>query len=386
MNPDFYKTYTTEDFILDEDFREIVRDLSEKHRFKELLECLPEKQAEMQLAAQIINNLKVQKFKQSPQRKKELWGEIVKRQKRKTNLFFLKCAASVLALVSAGLFMFLLHNKELGDEVLAAKECNGANTVLLMANGESVSISSQQSAIQYLADGTGVTVSDSSGVAQTVAGNGLNQMIVPYGKRSAITLSDGTKVWLNSGSTLTFPTVFNGKRREVILVGEAFFDVRHDAKMPFIVKTELFNTRVYGTRFDVRAYHEDTDCSVVLVDGKVGMSANGTAPGKEVILEPCQKATLSKGKPGIEITTVENVEGCSSWVDGYLTYNNAGVADLLKEVSRYYNIEIEMENMHDMENIYGKLDLKTDLDKVLDGVAFISGTTFKKQGDKYVFN
>ncbi len=385
MNPDFYKTYTTEDFILDEDFREMVRDLSDSHRLRELLESLPEKQAEMQLAAQIINNLSIEKFKQSSKRKKELWEEIVKKQKRRTNLFFFRYAASVFLLIGAGFLVLLMLNKEMLDETLTARGNGIENTVLILANGESVSISSKQSAIKYSADGTGVMVSDSSGIAQTVAGEGLNRMIVPYGKRSTITLSDGTKVWLNSGSTLIFPTVFKENMREVALVGEAFFDVKYHVKKPFIVKTDFFNTRVYGTKFDVKAYLDDTNHSVVLVDGKVSMSAEGAPKKKEVFLAPNQKATLSKGKSTFEITEVENMETYSSWVDGYLTYTNAEVTDLLKEVSRYYNIEIEMENIDEVENIYGKLDLKDDLDKVLEGVAFISKTTYKKYGNKYVF-
>lgn len=385
MNLDFYKTYTTEDFILDEDFREMVRDLSDSHRLRELLESLPEKQAEMQLAAQIINNLNVEKLKQSPKRKKELWQEIVKKQKRRRNLFLLRCAASVLFLIGAGFLTTIMINWEPFDETLIAKENGQENTVLILANGESVSISSKQSTIKYSADGTGVMVSDSSGIEQTVAGEGLNRMIVPYGKRSTITLSDGTKVWLNSGSTLIFPTVFKQNMREVALVGEAFFDVKHHAKKPFIVKTDFFNTRVYGTKFDVKAYLDDTNHSVVLVDGKVSMTAEGTPKKKEVFLAPNQKATLSKGKSTFEITEVEDMESYHSWVDGYLTYTNAEVTDLLKEVSRYYNIEIEMENIDEVENIYGKLDLKDDLDKVLEGVAFISKTTYKKYGNKYVF-
>ena len=210
-------------------------------------------------------------------------------------------------------------------------------------------------------------------------------MIVPYGKRSYIVLSEGTKVWLNSGSKLIFPPAFKGKSREVILEGEAFFDVTKNAEMPFLVKTEAFKIKVYGTKFNVQVYAQDRDYSVVLVEGKVSMNANNELKSQEVFLVPHQKASISSGHEEIEVTPVENTEIYTAWMDGYLTFMNEDVAVLLKRVSRYYNVDIKVELPKNTERIYGKLDLKEDLERVLEGIAFISKTKFEKRENSYVF-
>ena len=115
------------------------------------------------------------------------------------------------------------------------------------------------------------------------------------------------------------------------------------------------------------------------------MNANEELHSQEVFLAPNQKASISKGKEKFEITAVENTEVYTAWIDGYLTFTNENVPDVLKSVSRYFNVPIDAELSMNTEKIYGKLDLKDDLERVLDGIAFISKTKYKKQGDKYVF-
>jgi ferric-dicitrate binding protein FerR (iron transport regulator) len=256
---------------------------------------------------------------------------------------------------------------------------------LILANGKTVSISSKQSTVKYSSDGSGIMVNDSSVIADSVSDDRLNQLIVPYGKHSYILLSEGTRVWLNSGSKLVFPSIFKGNTREVYLEGEAFFEVASNDEKPFYVKTDAFKTKVYGTKFDIQAYKLDNAYSIVLVEGKVSMNVNKNSVSQEIFLTPNQKATITKGKEIFEIVNVENTDLYTAWVEGYLTFSNTEVADLLKRVSRYYNITIEMELTDDVEKIYGKLDLKDNCDRVLDGIAFISKTKYEKRGNKYVF-
>ncbi|MGV8095462.1 MAG: FecR family protein [Mangrovibacterium sp.] len=260
------------------------------------------------------------------------------------------------------------------------------HAMLILADGEKISISSKQSTVKYSSDGSGIMVDDSSGIAQSVSDHGLNQMIVPFGKRSYIMLSEGTQVWLNSGSRLVFSPIFKGKNREVFLEGEAFFDVAEDKEHPFYVKTDAFKMKVYGTKFNVQAYQQDKDYTIVLVEGKVSLNTNKSPDSQEVFLSPNQKASiLSKDGERFEITNIENPVIYTAWIDGYLTFTNEDVSEVLKRVSRYYNVEIDVELPENIERIYGKLDLKDDLERVLDGIAFISKTKYKKQGNKYVF-
>ena len=383
MNPENCRLYTADDFILDEEFRKIVRDSDTTDQLKELLESLPEKRAEINLAIQVLRGLQVKEFQQPEQRKKELWQFIHHSQKSKVRFLYFKVAASLLLLLGIGSAIYYSTLPKQMDKVIVAAPPFSVNATLILADGKKVSICAKQSKVQYSADGSGILVNDSSKIAQSASAVGLNQMIVPYGKRSFVMLAEGTKVWLNSGSKLVFPPVFKENKREVYLEGEALFEVTKDKTKPFFVKTERFKMKVYGTRFNVQAYGQDEDYSVVLVEGKVSMNPNDQS--SEVFLAPNQRATISKGKAVFEITNIENTSYYTAWVDGYLAFNNEKVPNVLKRVSRYYNVNIETELANDAEKIYGKLDLKDDLGRVLDGIAFISKTKYEKRGSKYVF-
>jgi len=384
MNLRKFKLYTAEDFILDKYFRKIVRESCISDRLKKIEENLPEKRDEINLAVQVLHGLSVEKFHQHAKRKQETWRYIVQTQKRRVIFSYLKVAASLLLMIGIGSATFYLSTNKQIDNVVSAVELPSKNASLILADGKTISINSTQSTVKYSTDGSGIMVNDTSGIAQQVSDNGLNQMIVPYGKRSCIMLSDGSKVWLNSGSKLVFPPVFKGKTREVYLEGEALFDIAKNAEKPFYVKTEMFKMKVYGTKFNVQAYKQDNDNNIVLIEGKVSMNLNDSQL-KEVFLAPSQKASLTKGQEQFEITNVENTEIYTAWVDGYLTFTNEDVSIILKRVSRYYNMQIEEEFTQHVEKIYGKLDLKDDLERVLDGIAFISKTKYEKHGDKYVF-
>jgi len=392
MKTECFKTYTTEDFILDKDFIELVRTQDDGIKLKDFIECLPEKRYEINLAIEVIRGLEVAKFKQPDNRKNELWQQIVKNKKRHIQLSFIKYAAAILFLLGTGSTLFFLKSKS-PDSQLAVKMNNSKNilannskdALLVLSNGETVSIQTKESSLKFSGDGSNIKVNDSKNVGQDVNAGGINKMIVPYGKRSTITLSDGTKVWLNSGSTLIFPPAFQGKSREVQLIGEAFFDVTHNKEKPFYVKTDAFKMKVYGTRFDIQAYKQDNASSVILVEGKVSMTSNDDAKATEVFLTPNQRATIVDGHHNIEIDKVENPEIYTSWTEGYLIFTNEDITHVLKVVSRYYNVDINVATTINVDKIYGKLDLKEDLDKVLDGISFISKTKYKRNGNKYEF-
>ena len=384
MDAQQYNHYTVDDFILDDDFRKIVSK-SGSNDLNELINNFPEKKTEILLAAKLIRNLQPGDFYQSDIRKKELWHQLVKQQNRKTRFLYFRYAASFLLLVGIGSIAYFLIDQKQTSQIATPTELPANDAFLILSNGKAVAINSKQSTVQYSSDGSGVLVNDSSTIAQPVSEEGFNQMIVPYGKRSFMILSEGTKVWLNSGSKLIFPPAFKGKAREVVLEGEAFFDVAPNVEKPFYVKTDVFRMKVYGTKFNIQAYRQDKDYNIVLVEGKVSMNSNSDLQAKEVFLAPNQKASIIKGDQKIDVTMVENTNIYTAWVDGYLTFSNEELPVLLERVSRYYNAEIEIDPNANIETIYGKLDLKDDLEPVLDGIAFISKTSYIKQGNKYIF-
>lgn len=385
MNLEQYELYSTDDFILDEDFRRVVKSPDCKSQIEGLKKAFPAKGKEIDLAVRIILELRQSKVEQAGFRKRELWLQIQSAERKRARLVYFRYAASLLLIAALAGSLIYYRTAKLQVEPVVSNVLPSNDALLILSDGKTVPISTKKSTIQYSSDGSGITVNDTSGIAQPRLAQGLNQLIVPYGKRSYITLSEGTKVWLNSGSKLIFPPVFNGSKREVTLEGEGFFEVTHDKEKPFFVKTDAFSIKVYGTKFNVQAYNQDQAYSIVLVEGKVGMTVDKNSTSSEAFLSPNQKALISQGEKSFDISQVENMEVYTAWVDGYLTFTNEDISVLLKKVSRYYNVDIETELPENWEKIYGKLDLKEDLERVLDGIAFISKTTYEKRDNKYIF-
>ena len=205
--------------------------------------------------------------------------------------------------------------------------------------------------------------------------NTINRLVVPHGKRSKVMLSDGTQIWLNAGSTLIFPTVFDKKTREVKLRGEMYAEVAHDPDRPFIVKTDQLDLKVYGTDFNLSAY-EDAAPWVVLVEGSVGVKAAG---GKEMKLAPNER--IVRNQNGLLEKSRVNVSSFVSWKDGYLTYEKTPIAEVLKQIERYYNLSFNLDDQVSLQGVScsGKIILTDNLDNVLTALTLISDTRYHRE-------
>jgi ferric-dicitrate binding protein FerR (iron transport regulator) len=197
-----------------------------------------------------------------------------------------------------------------------------------------------------------------------------NEIIIPFGQKSQLILSDGTKVWINAGTKLRFPNRFGGNVREIWLNGEAFFDVAKDASKPFYVRTNDLNIRALGTSFNVKAYDDESIVETTLVTGKIRIEKNktdGTAE-KEVILEPNCKAIFIKNESVVlneksllardikrqvnkplefrKILVAEQVkiEPIVSWTEGRLVFEDESFENIAKQLERRYGIQIVIDN------------------------------------------
>ncbi|WP_270544052.1 FecR domain-containing protein [Butyricimonas paravirosa] len=172
---------------------------------------------------------------------------------------------------------------------------------------------------------------DSIGITDT---NKNNELIIPKGGEYQVVLADGTKVWLNSASRLIYPQSFMGKERRVVLSGEAFFDVAHDAERPFIVETSRMNVKVLGTRFNVNDYDDNEEVSTTLVNGSVEIVSGGQQAFR---LVPGEQAY---GKENELEKREVNVRLYTSWIDGKFLFNNTELEEIAKQISRWYDVEI----------------------------------------------
>lgn len=174
----------------------------------------------------------------------------------------------------------------------------------------------------------------------------LNILEVPRGQRVALTLSDGTRVWVNSGSKLTYPSDFTTSSRKVRLEGEAYFEVRHNEQSPFIVESPLIDVKVLGTTFNVRAYKEE-ETSVTLAKGKVEVSpaaAKSTASTagpvfEKIVLKPRQQVIYSL-QEGITLTNDVDISNLKNWVSGQFFFRDQPLARITKELERRFDVRI----------------------------------------------
>ncbi len=386
MNPEHYRSFTTEDFILDEDIKKLARgNTIDGKTIDWLKDQIPEKAKEITLAEKIIKGLKNSQITTVQERKAEMLQEILCRAKPRIGLIFLKYAASILLIVGSALSIYYYLNtcSEL-EQFAHLSSVQAKDAELILADGKRIKIESKQSKIEYLGNGKSLLLNDSSKITQSqiTPSKCFNQIIVPYGKRSRLLLSDGTQVWVNSGSRLVYPSEFYGDKREVFLEGEAYFEVSKNKSKPFFVRTERFQIKVLGTKFEVQAYNDEEYHNTVLLEGKVSLSKNQGLFRKEYELLPNQKAISLAGQDEFNISDIKDAQNCIDWIYGYLNLEGESFQSLVNRISRYYNLDIEIQASVSRSTLSGKLDLKEDPKRILDGLSRIFNVKYEQKGEK----
>ncbi len=178
----------------------------------------------------------------------------------------------------------------------------------------------------------------------------------PAGQRTNIILADGTRICLNSNSELQYPAFFSGDERRVVLKGEAYFDVTHDASQPFIVETDDYNVQVLGTQFNVEAY-PGYEFVTSLQTGKVSI-INNDNPSEYVILEPGQQAISFNNE--ISVRSIGNMD-LFRWTEGLVCFENATFETLMKQFEKSYGVKIIIQNSGIDNKFSGKF-------KISDGI------------------
>jgi len=174
------------------------------------------------------------------------------------------------------------------------------------------------------------------------------EITCPPGMRSQVILPDGSKVWLNSESTIKFRIPFSEDIRKVDLIGEAFFDITKNPKQPFIVKSANVGVKVYGTRFNYKAYQEDKNIEVILEEGSVGLTVNEERMYKKTRLIPGDHAVIAKVNNAVDIKN-ENIDKYIAWHTGKLVFENTPMREVALMLERWYGIEVIVQNAEIMD-------------------------------------
>lgn len=255
----------------------------------------------------------------------------------------------------------------------------GTNKALLtLSTGEQILLDKQDTLLQ--SDITRIRVASDKGVTyESIEGDSsiqlaYNTMEIPPRAEFQLVLSDGTKVWLNAGSKLRYPERFVGDERQVELSGEAYFDVVHDEKAPFIVKTSRSTITVLGTEFGVRDYEGKANLTT-LVQGRVAVC---DSMNKSYVIYPGQQVIIDERG-----TTVEDVETAyfTSWKDGYFTFNQATLGDIMDELSQWYDFDCFFTNATVTNlRLTARLKKYDDINVLLDILSDTGDVCFSRKG------
>lgn len=297
-------------------------------------------------------------------------------------------AAVVLLLGSAAYFLSTRQTTEVPVAAVPAPAERFKNDVnpgqqgaiLTLSNGQTIVLDSaangalaQEGAAKVIKEG-GQIVYKGAGAASSVV---YNTMTTPRGRQYHLMLADGTRVWLNAASSITYPVAFTGSERTVSITGEVYFEVAHRAAMPFTVQKGDVRVQVLGTHFNVNAYEEEPSLDVTLLEGAVrvvkGSHTNNIRPGQQARVQG----------DGMKVVSDVDVDEVMAWKNGYFRFGGATIESLMGQLSRWYDVEIEYKKKVD-DRFYAEIPRDTKLSDALKALELTGEVRFGIEGKKIV--
>lgn len=251
----------------------------------------------------------------------------------------------------------------------------GQGAILTLADGKKIVLDSLGNGIVASQAGTQVALENGSLTyhASNTRTVSFNTMSTPKGRQFLLLLPDGTKVWLNAASSITYPTAFIGKERTVKMTGEAYFEVAKNPQQPFKVNIhDTAEIEVLGTHFNVNAYANETGIKTTLLEGKVKVVNREPAIGhaaaqQSATLTPGQQARLSNN----QLSVIDNpdIDQVIAWKEGIFNFEGASLREVMNQLERWYDIDVVYEKNIPTTRFYGKISRKVTLSSVLQGLA-----------------
>ena len=264
-------------------------------------------------------------------------------------------AASVIIFVAMGSLLYLFTKNQKQEHIMAEPGVYRSpsevmpgmqKAILTLANGHKIELDSVGKGV--VASQGGVSIIKSEETILTYAKpdkdqiNALpvfNIISTPRGAQYQVILSDGSRVWLNAASSLRFPTLFSGKTRNVELAGEGYFEVAHNADHPFHVSVRGMDVEVKGTHFNIMAYQDESTIQSSLLEGSIAV----TVSSKTFMVKPGEQASFNPASGNLQIKNA-NMNQAVAWKNGYFYFDKADVPAILRQVSRWYDLDIEYQS------------------------------------------
>jgi len=321
----------------------------------------------------------------------ELFKNFNKKIKPKKNSFLrslswqVSAAAVIFILLGIGFLFYTMFIASNGGQTEIAQLVilPGKNkAVLTLADGTKVVLDDSKNGEISKQNGVLITKTDSGSLAYhtvktpTVTSNKMayNTLYVPRGGQYKVMLPDGTKVWINSESTLYFPVTSNGKDRQVRLKGEAYFEVAHNKQLPFKVLTGDQLVQVLGTHFNIKGYPEDINISTTLLRGSVEIHQLSSSHSR--MLVPGQQSNVTENRNEIDISQVKTDQEVA-WKNGYFLFDNQDIKSVMKTISRWYDVDVTYKNTPGDDRFGGTFSRNANLSELLGNLEDLGDVHFQ---------
>lgn len=254
------------------------------------------------------------------------------------------------------------------------------HAVLTLGNGQQILLDTAGNGTLAMQGQTSVSKNASGQIVYNGAGTDVsfNTIQVPNGSKPlAIVLGDGTKVWIDAGSTLTYPAAFHGTKREVSAAGQVYFEVASNSNQPFIVKSTTNKTiiEVLGTAFNLRAFREEEKMKVTLVSGTVKVNTTGASQ----LVHPGEQAVTAGG--AIQLTANADLQQVTAWKEGMFFFNGTDIPTIMSELQRYYNVDVDYQT--DVKDFFvAKIPRDVPVSQLLNLLEMTNLVHFKIEGRK----
>lgn len=294
-------------------------------------------------------------------------------------------AAAILLIAIAVLFIYRSGNTDIPKQVSVYQndiEPGKNNAYLLLANGKKISLNEEQSGI--IDQESGITISKSadgilvyklSGKDQS-APDAKNTLKTPEGGRFQVVLPDGTGVWLNAASSLTYPLSFKGKSQRLVeLDGEGYFEVARNVDQPFLVRSGKQTVEVLGTHFNIQAYADEAHLKTTLISGSVKVYGEQKSSAK--FLKPGQQSTFNGQNIAI---SAADTEQATAWVNDDFVFAGEDLPTVMRQISRWYDVDVEFVGKIGYSGFYSTISRKKKLSEILKALTLNQGVHFKIEG------
>ena len=279
--------------------------------------------------------------------------------------------AAVILCLATGTWLYL-NKSDIRHQPISKSGLPGHDgAILTLADGRQVILDSAGNGIIATENGATLTLRDNqlqynkSAISDQQISDNL--LTTPKGRQFQLVLPDGTKVWLNAASSIRFPTAFNGRSRNVTITGEAYLEVAKQKSMPFLVNINNQATiEVLGTSFNINAYQNEANIKATLIDGSIRITNQRSAISQSANLVPGQQAQLTAGQ--LNVTKEADLSKVMAWKNGLFNFDGASLQEVMKQVERWYDIEVVYEEAVPSIQFFGKMGKDITLPQLLEAL------------------